>query len=72
MPFEMLCCPLATSQYWNIAFGRAEGECAGDVEGMQTMRTLARNLAWLLKNLRRPDAVPRPEQEPWAPMNFIR
>ena len=72
MAFEMLNCPLVTSQYWNVVFGRDEGECAQDGEGMQTMRTLARNMAWLLKNLRRPDAVPRPPQEPWQPMNFVR
>ena len=72
MPFEMLSCPLVTSQYWNVVFGRDEGECAQDGEGLQTMRTLARNMAWLLKNLRGPDAVPRPAQEPWQPMNFVR
>ena len=72
MPFEMLSCPLVTSQYWNIAFGRAEGECGKDTEGMQTMRTLGRNMAWLLKNLKRGDAIPRPADEPWQPMHFIR
>ena len=72
MPFEMLSCPIATSQYWNVAFGREPGECERDVEGMQTMRTLARNMAWLLKNLARGDAIPRPADEPWQPMHFIR
>ena len=72
MPFEMLNCPIATSQYWNVVFGRDEGECGKDAEGMQTMRTLARNMVWMIKNLKRPDAVPRPQQEPWQPMNFIR
>ncbi len=72
MPFEMLNCPVIGSQYWNVAFGRAEGECEKDEEGMQTMRTLARNMAWVVKNLRRPDAVPRPADEPWQPTNFIR
>ena len=72
MSFEMMNCPLATSQYWNVAFGRAEGECAQDAEGMQTMRTLARNMAWLLKNLRGPNATPPAPQEPWQPMHFIR
>ena len=69
MPFEMLNCPLVTSQYWNVAFGREPGECAQDAEGMQTMRTLARNMAWLLKSIK---DNPRPEQEPWQPMHFIR
>ena len=69
---EMLNCPVVGSQYWNVAFGRAEGECAKDGEGMQTMRTLARNMAWIVKNLRRDGAVPRHADEPWQPMNFIR
>ena len=72
MPFQMLCCPLATSQYWNVAFGRAPGEAAQDEEGMQTMRTLARNLAWMLKGLRDKGAPMPPEREPWRPMHFIR
>ena len=69
MIFEMLNCPLVTSQYWNIAFGREAGECEQDGEGMQTMRTLARNMAWLLKSLK---DNPRPAQEPWQPTHFIR
>ena len=72
MPFEMLNCPIVTSQYWNIVFGREEGECEKDTEGMQTMRTLGRNMAWLLKNLKRDDAIPRSADEPWQPMHFIR
>ena len=72
MPFEMLSCPIVTSQYWNVAFGRDPGEAEKDVEGMQTMRTLGRNMAWLLKNLRRGDAIPRTTDEPWQPMHFIR
>ena len=72
MPFEMLNCPVVTSQYWNVVFGRDEGECEKDTEGMQTMRTLGRNMAWLLKNLKRGDAIPRPADEPWQPMHFIR
>ncbi len=72
MPFEMLNCPVVTSQYWNVSFGRDEGECERDTEGMQTMRTLGRNMAWLLKNLKRGDAIPRSADEPWQPMHFIR
>ena len=73
MPFQMQNCVLAGSQYWNIAFGRAPGEAAQDAEGMQTMRTLARNLAWLLKNLAAPGATLRPTPEsPWTPTHFIR
>ena len=72
MPFEMLSNLIVGSQYWNVVFGRDEGEAALDEEGMQTMRTLARNMAWAVKNLRGNGAPPRPEQEPWQPMNFIR
>ena len=72
MPFEMLNCPVVTSQYWNVTFGRDEGECERDTEGMQTMRTLGRNMAWLLKNLKREGTIPRSADEPWQPMNFIR
>lgn len=69
MPFQMCNMPLAGSQYWNIAYGRGEGESAQDVEGMQTMRCLADNLAWMVKNLSGKDT---PEREPWQPMHFIR
>ena len=71
MPFQMLNCTIVGSQYWNIAYGREPGEAVRDAEGMQTMRTLARNLAWLLKSATA-GAVPRPVGEPWAPMHFIR
>jgi len=40
------------SSYWNIAIGREKGEVAGDAEGMETMRVLGRNMAWLLKKLK--------------------
>lgn len=69
MPFQMMNMPIVTSQYWNIAYGRVPGQAAEDSEGMQTMRTLANNMAWMLKSLHREDA---PEREPWQPMHFIR
>ena len=72
MPFEMLNCVLIGSQYWNVAFGRDPGEAAQDTEGMQTMRTLGKNMAWVLKNLHRDGAETRPAQEEWQPMHFIR
>ena len=72
MPFEMLNCLIVGSQYWNIAFGREAGEVTQDTEGMQTLRMLARNMAWVLKNLHREGAEPRPAREEWAPMHFIR
>lgn len=39
------------SSYWNIAFGREPGQVEGDEEGIKTMRTLGKNMAWLLKKL---------------------
>jgi len=39
------------STYWNIAFGREKGEVANDAEGMETVRNLAANMAWLMKKL---------------------
>jgi multimeric flavodoxin WrbA len=39
------------STYWNVAFGREKGEVAGDAEGMETVKTLARNMAWVMKKL---------------------
>ena len=39
------------SSYWNVGFGRAKGEVAGDAEGMGTMRRLGENMAWLLGRL---------------------
>jgi multimeric flavodoxin WrbA len=73
MPFQMCNMPLVTSQYWNIAFGREPGQTAQDVEGMQTMRTLANNMAWMLKKMHNIPTTDAPELEPeWTPMNFIR
>ena len=43
--------PIASSQYWNDAFGRAPGEAEQDAEGLQTMRVLARNMAFLMKSI---------------------
>jgi len=39
------------STYWNLGFGKAPGEVRMDEEGMQTMRNLGKNMAWLLKRL---------------------
>ena len=72
MPLQMMNMPLATSQYWNIAYGREQGQVAEDTEGMQTMRTLAHNLAWMIRGLRGENAPEIPAREPWKPMHFIR
>ena len=49
MPFQMMNMPVVTSQYWNIVYGMAPGDASLDAEGLQTMRTLANNMAALLK-----------------------
>lgn len=72
MPFQMMNMPIVTSQYWNISYGRNEGESAMDIEGMQIMRTLANNMAWLLKKIKNEDTTDKPEREMFTPMNFIR
>ena len=65
--------PVASSQYWNSVHGRQPGEAAQDAEGLQTMRTLARNMAFLVKSIALGrDAYGLPEQEPRQTTNFIR
>ena len=72
MPFQMMNMPIVTSQYWNIVYGRAAGDATMDTEGLQTMRTLARNMAWLLKSTNGEKAPGRPDEEAWEAMHFIR
>lgn len=62
--------PVVPSQYWNSVHGAAKGEAAQDLEGLQTMRTLARNMAWMLRGMR-PEDRPAPET-PRQKTNFIR
>ena len=65
--------PVASSQYWNSIHGRAQGEAEQDVEGLQTMRTLARNMTFLMKSIALgKEKYGLPEQEPFSPTNFIR
>lgn len=72
MMFEMMNMPVVTSQYWNIAYGGGKGEVRQDTEGMQTMRTLATNMAFLLKKIHA-DGQPAPQRdERPAFMSFIR
>ena len=72
MMFEMMNMPVVTSQYWNIAYGAGKGEVKLDTEGMQTMRTLATNMAFLLQKIHADgDSVPKRDERPQF-MNFIR
>ena len=62
------------SSYWGVAFGRLPGEAAGDGEGMHTMRSLGRDMAWMLKSLAaaREAGITPPEVEPKVMTNYIR
>ena len=65
--------PVASSQYWNSIHGAAPGEANEDAEGLQTMRTLARNMAFLMKSIALgKEKYGIPEREPFARTNFIR
>ncbi len=72
MAFEMMNMPIVTSQYWNMVYGQKPGEAELDEEGMQTMRTMANNMAWLLKRIHQGGDPQYPKRESWTPMNFIR
>ena len=64
---------IATSQYWNVAHGLKPGEVTRDEEGMQTMRTLARNMVFLMKSIAMGKAnFGLPKREEWIPTHFIR
>ena len=65
--------PVASSQYWNIAHGALPGEASGDLEGMQTMRTLAHNMIFLMKSIALgKEQFGLPEKEAPQRTNFIR
>lgn len=69
--FTILNMPVVSSQYWNMVYGQTPGQAALDEEGMQTMRTLGRNMAWMIKKLNvSEDGHPALEQPIWT--NFIR
>lgn len=65
--------PIASGQYWNGVHGRLPGEATEDEEGLQQMRTLARNMAFLVKGIAlAKDAYGLPEREPGVFTNFVR
>lgn len=66
--------PIVSSQYWNSVHGNQPEEVKQDLEGMQTMRTLGNNMAWLLKCIEagKKDGIAFPEREPIMRTNFIR
>ena len=65
--------PIASSQYWNSIHGREQGQAEFDDEGKQTMRVLARNMAFLMKSIALgKEKYGLPEKEAWTPTHFIR
>lgn len=72
--FTISSMPVVSSQYWNQVHGSTPDDVRQDAEGMQTMRTLARNMAWLLKCIEagRTQGIEFPQPEPIIRTNFIR
>ena len=66
--------PIVSSQYWNMVHGNNPDEVRQDLEGLQTMRTLGLNMAWLLKSIQagREAGLEKPEREAAVKTNFIR
>ena len=62
--------PIVASQYWNSVHGNTPEEVRQDLEGLQTMRTLATNMAWILKSIENSE-LPNHEGEKQR-TNFIR
>ena len=69
--FTILNMPVVSSQYWNMVYGQTPGQATQDEEGMQTMRTLGRNMAWMIKKLNIREEG-HPEREQPLRTNFIR
>lgn len=66
--------PIVSSQYWNMVHGQTPEEVRQDLEGMQIMRTLGNNMAWLLKciDAGKNAGIAMPQPEPGIHTNFIR
>ena len=63
--------PVVSSQYWNAVHGNTPEEVLQDKEGLQIMRTLASNMAWMLNCIEQSN-IPKPIPEPRESTNFIR
>lgn len=72
--FTISSMPVVSSQYWNMVHGNTPEEVKQDIEGMQIMRTLGRNMAWLLKCIEagKNAGIPLPRKEERVFTNFIR
>ncbi len=66
--------PVINAQYWSMVHGNTPDEVKQDLEGMQTMRTLGRNMAWILKCIEAGKAagITKPETEEKIKTNYIR
>jgi multimeric flavodoxin WrbA len=66
--------PVISSQYWNMVHGQRPEDVKKDLEGLQTMRTLARNMAWFLKCKEAgiKAGIAYPKRESVIRTNFIR
>lgn len=65
--------PVASSQYWNMVYGGSAEEVAKDAEGLQTMRTLGRNMAFMMKSFRLGrEKFGLPQKEPPVFTNFCK
>ena len=66
--------PVAGSTYWNMVHGRVASDAEQDLEGLQTMRNLARNMVWMMRcfELGQKNGIPYPETEWDARTNFVR
>ncbi len=62
--------PVVSSQYWNAVHGMTPEEVKRDLEGLQIMRTLGRNMAWLISSIHAAN-IPPPTPEPRINTNFI-
>ena len=69
--YTILNMPVVSSQYWNMVYWQTPGQAAHDEEGMQTMRTLGRNMAWIIRKLNVAEDG-HPELEQPQRTNFIR
>ena len=72
--YLMNCMIVPGSQYWNMTHGNRPEESKQDLEGLQTMRTLGRNIAWILKCIEagKKAGIEHPQREPVQRTNFIR
>ncbi len=72
--FTICMMPVVASNYWNMVHGNSPDEVMQDLEGLQTMRNIGENMAWMLKNIEcgKANGIPMPSVETSNRTNFIR